>query len=230
MKKYLKIFLGIIIFIMSFFIIINITDTTKEKKYIPKIQNNDNKSITEKLKQKYNNNDVIGTIAITGTDINEVIMQTTNNTYYLNHDNYGNKDKYGSVFMDYRCNINSQKLLIFGHNDYKDKTPFSNLENYYNESYYKENQYIEVNIDDKNFKYQIFSVYVETKDFTYMNLNIDETKYSKDLIKYKNKSLYNTNVDVSPADKILILQTCSNLKKYQKYKDKYLLIIAKKIV
>ena len=59
-------------------------------------------------------------------------------------------------------------------------------------------------------KYQTFSVYIETKDFTYMNLNIDNNKYAEDLIKYKNKSLYNTNVKISKNNNILILQACNN--------------------
>ena len=156
-------------------------------------------------------------------------MQSADNDYYLKHDNYGNYDKYGSVFLDYRCNKDSKKILIFGHNDYKEETPFSNLENYYEEDYFKNNQYINIILEDKKMRYQIFSVYIETKDFTYMNLKIDDERYRQDLIKYKNKSFYDTNVEVSENDDILILQTCSNHKDYKKYKDKYLLIIAKKI-
>ena len=62
-----------------------------------------------------------------------------------------------------------------------------------------------------------------------MNLNITDETYNKDLLKYKNKSLYNTNVDINNDDNILILQTCSNHPNYQKYENKYLLIIAKKV-
>lgn len=198
--------------------------TIKKKKEIT----NETNTI-DKLKKEYNNNDIVGTINIENTDINEIIMQSTDNDYYLKHDNYGNYDKYGSVFLDYRCNKDSKKLLVFGHNDYKEETPFSNLENYYEEEYFKNNQYINIVLEDKKMRFQIFSVYIETKDFTYMNLKINDEKYSQDLIKYKNKSFYDTNVEVSKNDDILILQTCSNHKDYKKYKDKYLLIIAKKI-
>lgn len=187
------------------------------------------KDITKTLREKYNNNDIIGTISIPNSDINEILLQSSDNDYYLKHDVYGNNDIYGSVFLDYRCKKDSKKLLIFGHNDYKEETPFSNLENYYNEDFFKDHQYIEVIMDNEKIKYQIFSVYIEAKDFTYMNLNIDENRYNIDLVKYKNKSLYDTNVAVEKNDNILILQTCSNHKDYKNYKDKYLLIIAKKI-
>jgi len=232
MEKYLKLGLLLLVLFFVFFITTNFSNNLKKK-----INNNDIKkiiekkeSVTDSLRKKYNNDDIIGTISISNTDINEILLQARDNKYYLTHDAYGNYDKYGSVFLDHRCNKDSKKLLIFGHNDFKEETPFSNLENYYDKSYYENNQYIDVIIDDEKMKYQIFSVYIETEDFTYMNLNIDENKYNADLIKYKNKSLYNTDVSVSPSDKILVLQTCSNHKDYKKYKDKYLLIIAKKII
>ena len=45
----------------------------------------------------------------------------------------------------------------------------------------------------------------------------------------KDKSFYDTGVDINSTDEILILQTCSHHKDYKKYKKKYLLIVAKKI-
>ena len=45
----------------------------------------------------------------------------------------------------------------------------------------------------------------------------------------KNNSLYNTNVDVDASDELLILQTCSHNEDYAKYKDKYLLVVAKRV-
>ena len=229
MKKYLKYIILFLVLVISFFIFSS-TNFFKNDTYKPEIQTVSEKKITvQSLREKYGNNDVVGTIAIPNTDINEALMQKDDNKYYLTHDNYGNYDIYGSVFLDHRCNKDSKKMLIFGHNDFRDATPFSDLENYYYESYYKSHQYIDLMIDDVEFKYQIFSVYIEPEDFTYMNLKIDDTKYSEDLIKYKNKSFYNTNVDVTASDDILILQTCSNHKDYKKYENKYLLIIGKKI-
>ncbi len=188
-----------------------------------------NSDKVEKLRREYQNDDIIGNLSIAGTGIDEAILQSGDNDYYLNHDNYGNYDKYGSIFLDYRCHKNSKKLLIFGHSSIRIDTPFNNLEKYYEEDYYKNHLYIDVVIDDEVRKYLIFSVYIETSDFTYMNLNISDEVYLENLKDYKKKSFYDTGVDVYPSDEILILQTCSNHKDYVKYKDKYLLIIAKKI-
>ena len=229
MKKYIKCIV-IVVLLLTTFLIINKDNIFNTKpNYDPEIKNiiNNEEDVTTTLKEKYKNNDIVGTISIPNTDINEVLVQTTNNKYYLTHDIYKNNDQYGSVFLDYRCNENSKKLLIFGHNDYKDKTPFSELENYYNKEYFDNHQYIDIIINNNKKQYQIFSVYIETSDFTYMNLKINSSEYESDLLKYKKNSFYKTNTKVSKDDKILILQTCSNHQKYKKYKDKYLLIIAK---
>lgn len=229
MKRVFKYLFLFVILSTCFFLYLNHDDDRTDNSAVIKEVVDNSENITETLKKKFNNDDIVGSISISGADINEAILQSSDNNFYLTHDNYGNYDKYGSVFLDYRCRKDSKKILVFGHNDYKTETPFSNLENYYYESYYKDNQFIDIVFDNEKRKYQIFSVYVETRDFTYMNLNISAEQYNKDLIMYKNKSLYQTNVNVSSDDEILVLQTCSNLKKYKKYKDKYLLIIAKRL-
>ena len=181
------------------------------------------------LRKQFNNDDVIGNLSIPGTELEEAVMQSGDNDFYLVHDQYGNYDKYGSIFLDYRCNKDSRKLLIFGHSSTRIHTPFGDLEKYYEKSYYNEHKYIDLVIEDELRKYLIFSVYIETSDFTYMNLNIDDEVYAQNLNSYLQKSLYSTGVEVFPTDEILILQTCSNHQDYQGYEDKFLLIIAKRV-
>ena len=64
-----------------------------------------------------------------------------------------------------------------------------------------------------------------------MDTDIDNgDKWFKHISGLKNKSLYNTDVDISENDKIMILQTCSELDKYASFDSKYLLVISKKII
>ena len=181
------------------------------------------------LRQKYNNDEIVGNISIEGTNISEAILKHSDNDYYLHHDNYGNYEINGSIFLDYRISLDDRKVLIFGHSSVYDKIPFNELERYYDYDYYKNHQYIKITTLDGEYIYQIFSVYVETYDFTYMNLKIDDKTYNKNLRDYKNNSIYDTGVSVSDNDEIIILQTCSNDNKYKNYKKKYLLVIGKKI-
>ncbi len=180
------------------------------------------------LRNKYQNNDIVGNVKIDGTNIDEAVLKYKDNDYYLHHDNYGNYEINGSIFLDHRINLEDRKVLIFGHSSIYEDIPFNELEKYYDYDFYKNHKYITLSTLDDEYKYEIFSVYVETYDFTYMNLKIDDDKYNNDLKKYKDNSIYDTGVKVSDNDEVIILQTCSNDNKY-KGRKKYLLVIGKKI-
>ncbi len=193
------------------------------------VENNDDKYLEKS--SKYNNDDLVGFIKIDGTNINEPVFKGKDNDYYLTHNGYKEYDKLGAIYLDYRFSFeNSKKKIIFGHNFVNANTPFKTLEKYYDKDFYENHKYIYLENDKVNQKYEIFSVYVETSNWDYMQepSNNKDTWY-EELKKMKDNSLYDTNVDVNENDEILILQTCSTLQKYQKYQDKYLLIVAKKI-
>lgn len=62
-----------------------------------------------------------------------------------------------------------------------------------------------------------------------MYLNFSSNKWYEHLKQLKDKSWYDTGVTINKDDEILILQTCSFHQNYQKYSNKYLLVIAKKV-
>ena len=184
----------------------------------------------KELQEENNNKDIVGYLSIPNTNINEPILQSTDNEFYLNHGIDKKKNIIGSTFLDYRVKINNgKKNLIYSHNSSTFDVPFKNLEKYYNEDFYKNNKYIYLEDEENKVKYQIFSVYVETSNWDYMKLNFIEKEWLEHLNKLKSLSWYETGVNVDKDDEILILQTCSHHKKYKNYKNKYLLIIAKKI-
>ena len=237
------------VFIISFIVIIwkmnfypkkNIVVMNSNKDIVDKELNNDFdennsfNSVLEQLRKTYNNDEVVGLLKIDNTSILEPVMQGENNSYYLNHTEDKKYEIHGSIYMDYRNNlIDDKKILIYGHSSYRknlDIVPFNELENYYNKDFYDTHKYINLTLDKEIRTYEIFSVYVETSDFTYMNLNFDSSdSWYQHILKLKKKSLYDTSVDVTPDSQIIILQTCSNNSKYKNYKDKYLLVIGKKI-
>lgn len=185
-----------------------------------------------KVRNKYNNNDIVGILSNSDDTLNEIVMQSTDNDYYLEHTVYHESNWRGQTFLDYRNDINnSDKLIIYGHNSNYYNLPFKVLENYYNKSYYDENKYLYLQTNLNKYKYEIFSVYVEVSDWDYYNKMKFNTKdeYYNHILKLKNKSMYDTNVLVNENDKILIIQTCSTKKEYSNYENKFLLIIAKRV-
>ena len=145
----------------------------------------DYKKIIDDLRVAYNNNDVIGKLTIEGTDIDEAIMQSSDNDFYLRHTEYGAYQQEGSIYADFRTNLDSRKVLIFGHSSPNWQVPFNELERYYEKDFYDSHKYIKVTTENGQNTYLIFSVFVETSDFTYMNLNITNDTYNKHLKKYK---------------------------------------------
>lgn len=195
-------------------------------KYIGK--KNNSKYVKVKNSKVYKNDNYRGTLLISNSDFREPLYQYTDNDYYLTHDALGRKKSSGATYLDYRINKDSNKILIYGHNNNELSLPFSILENYNYYDYYKEHNYIILNIDGYSYKYEIFSVYIETSDWDYMKINFSsKNSWLGHLNSLKNKSIYDTGVDVSSDDKILILQTCSKNKKYSSYSKKYMLVIAK---
>ena len=185
-----------------------------------------------KVRNKYNNNDIVGILSNSDDTLNEIVMKSTDNDYYLEHTVYHESNWRGQTFLDYRNDINnSDKLIIYGHNSNYYNLPFKVLENYYNKSYYDENKYLYLQTNLNKYKYEIFSVYVEVSDWDYYNKMKFNTKdeYYNHILKLKNKSMYDTNVLVNKDDKILIIQTCSTKKEYSNYENKFLLIIAKRV-
>lgn len=209
---------------------INATLNLTELKACP-VQEVDHKEQIVMLTNKYENPDIIGKLEILNTSYEAVITQSDDNSYYLNHTVDGKKSYMGNPFLDYRVDVDSsQKLLIYGHNSSKVDMPFKILENYYDEDYYNSHQYITLTTETGVHKYQIFSVYVETENWDYMDVEFPTKKsWLRHINELKSNSLYDTGTDLTEDDQILILQTCSKNKKYASYKKKYLLVISRRI-
>lgn len=198
-------------------------DNKKVKKIINKTIENSKDDITN-AKDSYGNEDIIGNITVSGTDIDEYIVQTTDNNYYLNHNLKKEYDIAGAVFMDYRNSVDDKKILIFGHNARKlDTVPFHDLEKYLDESFYRENKYVDLKFNEDT-KWLIFSVMIVKKgNNTHMKLEFDDNSWLEHLNYLKSNSIYDTGVDVSFDDRIVVIQTCN----YHP-ENTYILICAKK--
>lgn len=236
---------SIIIIISTFIIMLTVLSiylykfNSKKEYYLDfDIETNNNvnnpinyEEIINKLRSEYNNNDIKGILEIDNTDYIVPVLQGNDNDYYLNHDAYGNRNGMGSIYLDFRVDIDtSRKLLIYGHNSSNIDMPFKILEEFYDKDYYDNHKYMWITTSTVKKKYEIFSVYVETKDYSYMNVNfVDDEDYLSHITKLKEKSMYDTDIELSSEDEILILQTCSTHKDYSNYQKKYLLIILRRV-
>ena len=201
----------------------NIEEDNKEEIKYSKID------ISE-LKEKYNNKDIVAALEIENADYITPVVQTKNNDYYLSHNIERKKSYIGAIFLDYRVNVNEdKKLLIYGHNSYSYNALFKILDNYYDEDFLNNHKHVIITTNDKVRIYEVFSVYTETEDYSYIDINKDSNEFLKELKKYQKKSIYKIDTELNENTNILLLQTCNKFKEYKKYKHKFLIIVLKEI-
>jgi sortase B len=186
---------------------INLTDSTV---VVP--------DVLEKYQTLYNKNKtMIGWLKIDDTLIDYPVMQTVDNSYYLDHNFDLETDKNGTLFVDTNCNIleRSANIIIYGHRMLSGKM-FGTLENYKDKSYYDEHPLITFDTIYEEASYKIMYVFrskifneedIVFKYYQFFDANSQEEfdSYMKDMSEL---SLYDTGVTASYGDELLTLSTC----------------------
>ncbi len=156
------------------------------------------------------NTDQKFTLSINNLITKEPVMQTTDNEFYMNHNNKKEEFIGGSLFVDYRINLNStRKIIIYGHSSSTVGIPFTKLLGYKKQDFFLNHQEIELDYKDKQETYQVFTVMLLKEDYFYTRLEFTDETFIKHLEELKKKSIYDTGINIDKTNKILILQTCS---------------------
>ncbi|KMY51462.1 class B sortase [Peribacillus loiseleuriae] len=156
------------------------------------------------------NADVVGWLEMDHTSINYPIVQAEDNEYYLSRNIKREEVNMGSIFMDYRNDIstNFQHTILYGHR-MKNGSMFGQLNRYLDEEFFQENQSFHYDTLYESFEAEIFSVYVTTTDFDYIQTDFaNEEEYVSFLQMIQDKSRFPTNTMVTASDHILTLSTC----------------------
>ena len=163
-----------------------------------------------KLKQL--NSDTVSYLVVDGSKISYPIVQAHDNKYYLNHSFDKEKNNAGWLFMDYRNNADflDENTIIYGHNRLTGSmfgTLKELLDYYY---YYRDNHYIYLYTENKNYVFEVFSTYTIQKETYYLKTNFTNNKeYEKFLTILQKRSTYSFPTTVTNKDKIITLSTCS---------------------
>lgn len=157
------------------------------------------------------NGDIVGWLRVPGTRIDYPVVQASNNDYYLRRNINKEWAIRGTVFMDYRSDSDAKELntVIYGHN-MKDGSMFGNLSKYKKLSFFEENPYIEYDTPKEHTNWQIFSAYIYKAEDDFFKATFkDKNEFSAYIRDCVNRSIYNTDVEVSDQDLILTLMTCT---------------------
>ncbi len=241
-NKIIKIILVIVFIVSSVLFINNIIDIYHDKKVNTNILDNvilkDNEindkdillaKLTELNKQ---NNDILGWIQIDDTNIDYPVLQTIDNSYYLNHNYLKEESKRGSIFLDKDVDLNtSSNCLIYGHRT-STKLMFEDLINYKDKDFYLDHKIIKFATLEEESEYEIMAVFYsrvyyqnESNIFRYYNyVNLNEEEFNYYVNEAKKSSIYKTDVEATYGDQLLTLSTCE----YSKNNGRFV-IVAKKI-
>ncbi len=176
------------------------------------------------------NNDTVGWIKFNEDKINNPIVKTKDNSFYLNHAFDKSKNQAGTIFMDYRnLSFDDKNVVLFGH-AMLDNTMFGSISDVFDKDFFekKDNNYIEIiNTNNETLTYQIFSYYVIEKEEYYITTSFnDENDFATFIDTIKKRSYKDFNIDVTTTDYILTLSTCSGVGNTTKRK----VIHAKRII
>ncbi len=195
------------------------------------------------------NPDTIGYLSVPGTEVDNPVVQTVDNDYYLHIGFDGQDYRAGTVYMDYRDvfswkeDEHSENIILYGHN-MADNTMFGSLRRYRQDlEFYKESPIVKFSSNYKDYNYVIFGLVITAGDavppsddvyadpitwegFPYWNMQeLDDEKhfnYYIDTIEKMN--MIENKVDVEFGDELLTLSTC-----YSDEDNSRFLIVARKL-
>ncbi len=160
-------------------------------------------------KLKQDNADVVGWLTIENTKIDYPVVQAKDNSYYLNHSFLKKENEAGSIFLDYRNDLENIKknTIIYGHARV-DGSMFGSLEKLLMD---KNSHIIELSTPLYKSKWQIFSAYTIAKESYYLTTKfINENSYLKFIDKILKRSKQQFDTDTTNIDNILTLSTCKD--------------------
>ena len=157
------------------------------------------------------NSEVVGWIILKDTAVNYPIPQTDDNQYYVENTFKRQKNASGAIFMDYRndSSFEDRNTILYGHN-MKNGSMFHTLPSYQEQAYFDAHSVGALFTPDGQYEIQLFSAYIVAADdpYTQTQFSSDE-EYMKFIDKIRERSLIESDVEVSAEDKIVTLSTCT---------------------
>lgn len=182
---------------------------------------NENETVAENRddfdKLRAINPEVVAWITIDNTSIDFPVLQTTNNSKYLNTNVYGEPAVSGAIFMDYRCSadLSDQYTLIYGHH-MRDGNMFSNIDKFKNEKFFESYRTGSFNLPMSQYELRTLS-YLEAdcRDADFY----EPERWTKDNLQSLMSTILAKSIHFSPETaalveqdpkcKIIVLSTCT---------------------
>lgn len=173
------------------------------------------------LKSKFDglsatNSDTIAYIYAPGTQLDEPVVQTKDNSTYLDKTfEGGNEPLFGTVFMDTdnKKDFSDRLTWLFGHargSQVEDHRMFNDVNYYSDQSFFDKHKYVVVETPQRKYYYEALAMVIVPEDTAFYRTSFKDDKDFKEQLDiiYDTADVKNKDLKVSASDKYLVLSTC----------------------
>ncbi len=157
------------------------------------------------------NPDIAGWLSLEGTVIDYPVVQGSDNEYYLNHLFTGEVNRAGCVFMDKdnAKDFSDPCTFLYAHN-MRNGTMFAELEKYREQSYYEAHPVLILqSAQGERWRVELFAGILTAGDGGYVQTAFESMEeYLKYCAEMKERSTFQSEVNVTAEDRILGMSTC----------------------
>lgn len=176
---------------------------------------------------KEENSDFVGYLKFDSGILALPVVQAKDNDYYLRRSFYKEYNDQGIPFLDYNCSLNSQNIVIYGHNVYyDDNAMFSPLSFLTDQEKYEENKTFKFYLDGQIRYYEIVNVYiVDTNElnFDFQKTDFkDEDEFNQWYATVLQNNVIDSGKTLTFNDNFITFQTCKRF-----YESGRIIILAK---
>lgn len=155
--------------------------------------------------------DVVGWIRLEDSVIDYPIVRGEDNEFYLHHLADGTPNETGSIMMDQANSglFDDAVNILHGHH-MRNGSMFGGVVEYSSEEYYRAHRLIRLYTPAGDWDVEVFAAYsVNGYEFGYPTSFEDEAQFNSFIRRAVSSTPYETGVDVSFGDRLLMLSTCT---------------------
>ena len=191
--------------------------TQKAEKQSYTVSAEEKKYLKERFdKYKATNKESIAYVNIPGTELDEPVVQTTDNETYLDKTFDGGYQPYlGAVFMDTdnKKDFSDRLTWLFGHargSKVGDHRMFNDVNYFDKQEFFDKHPYVVIETPERKYYYEAIAMIIVPETTAFYRTSFDDDKDFETQLSavYDEAQIKKPNVKVSAKDKYLVLSTC----------------------
>ena len=167
-------------------------------------------------KYKAINKESVAYVNIPGTELDEPVVQTTDNATYLDKTFDGGYQPYlGTVFMDTdnKKDFSDRLTWLFGHargSKVGDHRMFNDVNYFDKQEFFDKHPYVVIETPERKYYYEAIAMIIVPETTAFYRTSFDDDKDFETQLSavYDDAQIKKPNVKVSAKDKYLVLSTC----------------------